>query len=188
MSHAPPVTLYTVGHSNRPLEDLIALLADAGIGVLVDVRAEPRSRLHPQFNEDALRDACGRTGIVYHWAGRQLGGLRAARAGSPHVALDAGRRGFADHMETDGFKKGAAQLLAMAARGPTAMLCAEREPERCHRALISDYLLLQGARVLHLIVAGEVREHSLSPEARRESAALVYDRQVTGRLAWGPGN
>lgn len=180
-----PITLYSVGHGNRTTEELITILARAGIETLVDVRAQPRSTRHPQFNEDALRAACERASIVYHWAGRQLGGLRAARAGSPHIALAEEVRGFADHMGTEPFKKAAAQLLHMAARAPAAMLCAERDPAHCHRALIADYLLLQGARVLHLIEPGDVREHLLSAQARRESAELIYDRQVTGEFEFG---
>jgi uncharacterized protein (DUF488 family) len=179
------VTLYTVGHSNRSLDELLALLKEAAIATLVDVRAEPRSRHNPQFNEESLRAACTRAGIAYHWAGHMLGGLRVARTDSPHIALEAGMRGFADHMQTDGFKKGAAQLLAMAARAPTAFLCAERLPEHCHRALIADYLLLQGARVVHLLGPGESREHALNPAARCEVAALVYDRQTTTPLDLG---
>jgi uncharacterized protein (DUF488 family) len=180
-----PLTLYTVGHGTRQLDELIALLQAAGIESLVDVRAHPRSQRHPQFNDDSLRAACERTGIVYHWAGRQLGGRRASRPDSPHIALEEGRRGFADHMDTEAFRKGAAQLQHLAARGACAILCAEREPARCHRALIADYLTLQGTRVVHLIAPGESHEHLLSPEARRESAALVYDRQKTGRLDLG---
>jgi uncharacterized protein (DUF488 family) len=176
------VTLFTVGHSNRTLAELLSLVQEAAIATLVDVRAEPRSRHNPQFNEETLRAACTQAGITYHWAGRQLGGLRPTRGDSPHIALDAGRRGFADYMETDVFKKGAMQLLNMAARSPIAFLCAERLPENCHRSLIADFLLLQGARVVHLIGPGERREHVLSPEARRESAALVYDRQATASL------
>ena len=181
MSHAP-VTLYTVGHSNRSTEELIALLKEAGVEVLVDVRAQPRSQRHPQFNDDQLRDACTRAGITYHWAGRPLGGKRAPRADSPHRALDERRRGFADHMDTDVFQKGAAQLRNMAARAPSAILCAERNPLDCHRVLIADYLALQGVRVVHLIGPGERLEHALSPEARRESARLIYDRNVSGEL------
>jgi len=177
-----PPTLYTVGHGTRQLEELIALFKQAGVITLVDVRAQPRSQHNPQFNDDALRAACERAGIVYHWAGRQLGGLRAPRPDSPHVALEEGRRGFADHMDTEAFRKGASQLQNLASRGACAILCAERDPARCHRALIADYLTLQGMRVVHLIAPGESREHLLSPEARRESAALVYDRQTTGRL------
>ncbi|MBI3778259.1 MAG: DUF488 domain-containing protein, partial [Gammaproteobacteria bacterium] len=160
----------------------ITLLKGAGVATLVDVRAQPRSRHNPQFNDDSLRAACERAGLAYHWAGRQLGGMRAPRADSPHVALDEGRRGFADHMDTEAFRKGASQLQHLAAQSACAILCAEREPAHCHRALIADFLVLQGVRVLHLIAPGETREHVLSSEARRESAALVYDRQVTGRL------
>lgn len=175
-------TLYTAGHGNRKIEELIGLLKEAGVDTLVDVRAQPRSRRNPQFNDDALRAACEGAGIVYHWAGRQLGGMRAPRADSPHRALDENRRGFADHMDSEAFKNGVGQLQKLAGQGVCAMLCAESDPARCHRALIADYLVLQGVRVLHLIAPGETREHVLSPEARRESAALVYDRQVSARL------
>lgn len=179
------LTLYTVGHGNRALEELMALLREAGVDTLVDVRAQPRSRHNPQFNDDSLRAACESAGIVYHWAGRQLGGMRAPRPDSPHVALEEGRRGFADHMDTDAFKKGASQLQHLAANGACAILCAERDPDRCHRALIADYLVLQGVRVVHLLAPGESREHALSSGARRESAALIYDRHISARLELG---
>lgn len=175
-------TLYTVGHGTRQIGELIALLKEAGVDTLVDVRAQPRSRHNPQFNDDALRLACDKAGITYHWAGRQLGGLRVPRPDSPHVALDEGLRGFADHMDTDAFQKGASQLQHLASRGACAMLCAEHDPAHCHRSLIADYLVLQGMRVVHLVEPGETREHVFSSEARRESAALVYDRQATRPL------
>ena len=179
------LTLYTVGHGNRKIEELISLLKETGVDTLVDVRAQPRSRRNPQFNDDALRLACENAAIVYHWAGRQLGGMRTPRPDSRHAALDEGLRGFADHMDTDAFQKGAYQLQQLAARGVCAVLCAERDPAQCHRSLIADYLTLQGARVVHLIAPGESREHMLSPEARRESAALVYDRLVSAQLGLG---
>jgi uncharacterized protein (DUF488 family) len=177
------ITLYTAGHSDRRVEELMCMLGEAGVTTLVDVRAQPHSARHPQFNEDALRDSCSTANIIYHWAGRHLGGKRPPRPGSPHVTLDEGRRGFADYMQTEVFQKAAAQLASMSGRAPTAMLCAEREPEHCHRALIADYLLLQGLRIVHLVAPGEQREHLLSPAARRESAALIYDRHTTGALA-----
>lgn len=179
------LTLWTIGHSNRPIAELIAMLTQVAIVTLVDVRAQPHSARFPQFNEESLRESCGQANIVYHWAGRHLGGKRAVRFDSPHIALDEGRRGFADHMGTEIFKKALGQFVSLAARAPTAMLCAERDPEHCHRALIADYLTLQGMRVVHLIEAGESREHLLSPQARRESAALIYDRQVTAELDLG---
>jgi uncharacterized protein (DUF488 family) len=180
--------LWTIGHGNRSIEELIAMLTEAGIATLVDVRARPHSTRHPQFNEESLREASGQANIVYHWAGRHLGGKRAPQLNSPHSALDEGRRGFADHMGTEVFQRAVSQVVNLAARGPTAMLCAERDPQQCHRALIADYLLLQGMRVVHLIETGKSHEHLLSPQARRESAALIYDRQATAELDLGaPG-
>lgn len=85
-------------------------------------------------------------------------------------------------MERDAFRRAASRLKALAGRGPTAILCAERDPGRCHRSLIADYLTLQAVTVQHLLGAGEVREHRLRPEVRRESAELVYDRYRTGEL------
>ncbi len=171
--------LYTVGHSSRGAAELVQLLANQAVTALVDVRAQPHSSRFPHFSTDSLRRTLDTAGIAYHWAGRQLGGRRAPRPGSQHSALAAGLRGYADYMETDNFSRAAAQLANMAARGPTAILCAERLPEQCHRRLIADYLTLQGIQVIHLIDQGETREHVLSAEARRESAQLVYDRNMT---------
>jgi uncharacterized protein (DUF488 family) len=175
-------TVFTLGHSDRSLEQVMDLLRGAGINTLVDVRAQPHSRRHPQFEESSLRSAAEAAGMTYHWAGRQLGGRRPLAPTSRHKALEEGLRGYADYMETQAFQRAAAQLIGLAGRGATAILCAEREPERCHRSLIADYLILQGIAVVHLMSAGESREHQLRPEARRESAELVYDRQVTGSL------
>jgi len=129
------LTLWTIGHSNRPITELIAMLTQATIATLVDVRAQPHSARHPQFNEESLRESCGQANIVYHWAGRHLGGKRALHFDSPHIALDEDRRGFADHMGTEIFKKALSQFVSLATRAPTAMLCAARPrslPSRAH--------------------------------------------------------
>lgn len=178
-----PLTVYSVGHSDRPLDELIAMLRAASVATLIDVRAQPRSQRHPQFNDTSLRTTCEAAGIAYHWAGRQLGGHRPGRADSRHVALkDAGLRSYADYIDTAEFQKGAAALLKLASRAPAAILCAERDPAHCHRSLIADYLTLQGVRVVHLLGPGKNCEHLLSPHARRESADLVYDRRTTASL------
>lgn len=91
-------------------------------------------------------------------------------------------RAYADYMSTDGFKRGAAQLLSLAGRSPTAILCAERDPMHCHRSLIADYLTLQGIEVVHLLESGQSHPHQLRPEARRESQQLIYDRFATAEL------
>lgn len=164
------------------MEEFVPLLVGQGIRTLVDIRARPHSERFPHFSTDALRAAMDEIGIVYHWAGRQLGGRRSARPDSPHLALEEELRGYADYMESDDFQKSAVQLVNLAARSPTAILCAERSPQRCHRRLIADYLVLRGTEVVHLIAADDAPFHQLSPEARRESVELIYDRHVSGEL------
>ena len=85
-------------------------------------------------------------------------------------------------METELFQESAIQLVNLAARSPTAILCAERSPQRCHRRLIADYLVLRGMEIIHLIGVEDARIHQLSPEARRESAQLIYDRHLSAEL------
>lgn len=169
-------TLYTVGHSNRSIDALLGLLADAKIATLVDVRALPRSRRHPQFNQDALEKALAAARIRYAWRGKALGGFREPRPGSRHLALrEPAFRGFADHMETAPFDGALGEVLALAEGGRVAVMCAERDPAQCHRRLIADAALARGARVVHLIELGEQCEAQLAPEARLEGRTLVYD-------------
>lgn len=176
--------LYTVGHSNRELEELLHLLTDAGIRNLVDVRAWPVSRRHPQFVREILQGALAGCGIGYRWAGRELGGMRRPRAGSPHRALEEpGFRGYADYMDTPLFGAAAERLLTEAAEAPTAILCAERRPEHCHRSFIADWLMLRGVEITHLLEPGESTSHVLTRQARLESGRLVYDRDTSGVLA-----
>lgn len=171
------VTFYTIGHGDRMLDELLELLQLAGIQCLVDIRSYPRSRRHPQFNDAPLRAALDDAGLIYHWAGHPLGGVRRGRPDSPHRALaDDGLRAFADHMDSDEFQRGAAQLTRLAQKSRCAAMCAEGAPERCHRSLLADYLTLHALRVVHLLSDGETREHLLSPLARRESSRLIYDR------------
>lgn len=177
------VTVYTIGHSTRSIEQLLNLLHAAGVRLLVDIRSQPASTRYPQFESESLRRELEDAGLQYHWAGRSLGGLRTPRSDSPHIALrNDALRGFADHMSSDSFKKGAAQLINLAGRAATAVLCAERLPENCHRQLLSDYLLLQGLSVVHLLEPGLRREHQLTVQARRDSSRLVYDRLTSGAL------
>ncbi len=175
-------TLYTIGHSNRALDDFLELLQVNEIEILVDARARPVSSRFPHFNQAELRDSLDKADITYHWAGRQLGGLRRVQQDSPHKALqDEQMRGFADYMLTPEFDRAATQLINLTRHATSAILCAEREPAFCHRSLIADYLVLQGITVLHIIDA-EVREHHFRAEARKESAELIYDHGVTASL------
>jgi uncharacterized protein (DUF488 family) len=176
------VTLFTIGHSNHEQLTFVAMLQTVGISTLIDVRAQPRSQHNPHFNDDSLRKLLNSHAITYHWAGRQLGGRRGVAPNSPHLALEDSRRGFADYMLTDQFARAVAQLQSLARRGPTAVMCAEANPDHCHRALLADYLTLQGHRVMHLLADHTQREHVLHPQARCESAALIYDRHITPAL------
>jgi uncharacterized protein (DUF488 family) len=161
----PPV--FTLGHSTRPLEELLRMLAEQDIAVLVDVRRYPGSRRHPQFSREALAPALAAVGIEYVHE-PDLGGRRVARPGSPHTAWRVEAfRGYADHMESPEFGAALARLSERAGRAPTAILCAEAVPWRCHRRLIADALVVRGVEVLHLLAPGRPAEaHALDPNAR----------------------
>ena len=183
MTTTDTCTLFTLGHSNLSVENLLAIIRSARVTCVVDVRAVPHSARCLQFSQDALRPELNTAQVTYHWAGRALGGRRTALPDSPQVALqDPASRGFADHIGTPDFARGIAQLLHLAQREPTAMMCAEHLPEHCHRRLIADALVLRGVRVIHLLDATLQREHVLSAEVRRESTTLIYDRHTTRRL------
>lgn len=174
--------VFTVGHSTRSTEELIAILRAAGVRVLVDVRRFPGSRRHPQFGREALAAALGEAGITYRWV-EALGGRRSRRAGSPHVAWEnAGFAGYADHMDTAEFRDAAAREL-LSSTEPTAVMCAEAHPSQCHRRLISDWLVAHRVEVVHLLDARGTVAHSLTPFARVvDGDRVVYDRGAQGTL------
>lgn len=167
--------VYTVGHSTRSIEELVALLRENGITVLVDVRRFPGSRRHPQFGRDALAHALSEHGIRYVHA-PDLGGRRAARPDSPNTAWrNRGFRGYADYMQTPGFKAALASLEQLAAQEAVAIMCAEAVPWRCHRRLIADALVAHGVPVMHILGPGRVEPHALDPNARvRGDGTLMY--------------
>lgn len=169
--------LYTVGHSTRTIEKLIAILDGAGVRALVDGRRFPGSRRHPQFGRDALAAALAEAGIAYRWV-EALGGRRRRRKGSPHVAWEnAGFAGYADHMDSDEFQAAARDLLSSGAATPTAVMCAEAHPSQCHRRLLSDWLTVHGAKVVHLLDEKRTALHTLTPFARVVGGErIVYDR------------
>jgi uncharacterized protein (DUF488 family) len=169
-------TLYTIGHSNRSLDDFLDMLHGLGIRQLVDVRSQPSSRRFPLFNRSTLGQALEAEGIAYAWFGHELGGMRRGKSDSPHTALAAdGFRGYADYMESAAFAEGMMRLTALAVR-PTAIMCAERDPDRCHRSMIADYLVLRGWRVSHMLDGTTCRTHILNPLARSQDHLPVYDR------------
>jgi len=173
--------IFTIGHGARTAEELVAMLRDAGVKALVDVRRHPGSRRHPQFGQEALAAALASAGIEYGWL-PALGGRRgkrdsAAPSRNPAWQVDAFRH-YADYMDTPAFAAGLADLLAQAAARPTAIMCAERHPSQCHRRLIADALTVRGHEVVHLLDPARREVHRLPPFARAEGDAVRYDVEV----------
>jgi uncharacterized protein (DUF488 family) len=163
-----------IGHSTRPLEDLVDLLRSCSVMTLADIRTIPRSRRNPQFGQEALARSLPAAGIRYVHLPR-LGGLRHARRDSPNGAWrNASFRGYADHMQTGEFEEGLVELRALARDGPVAIMCAEAVPWRCHRSLLADALYARGVVVEHIVGKGTTRPHRLTPFAVRQGRRVVY--------------
>src|SRR5512140_3582719 len=166
--------IFTVGHSTRPREELVALLWAHGVATLADVRTVPRSRTNPQFNRDELERALPGYGLAYVHI-PELGGLRKARADSPNGAWrNASFRGYADHMLTETFEEGLAKLLALCEAGPPAVMCAEALRWRCHRSLLADALTARGALVLHIESEKRAVPHKATPFAVVRGTRVTY--------------
>lgn len=169
------MVVYTVGHSTRPLPDFLQLLQAHGIATVADVRRYPASRRHPHFAREALANSLPESGITYVWF-PDLGGRRKARPDSPHIAWESDAfRGYADHVDTKEFETALAALLTLAQRHPTAIMCAESVPWRCHRQLIADTVTARGIEVRNIIDTGTPSRHHLPAFARIDGRRVVYD-------------
>jgi uncharacterized protein (DUF488 family) len=156
--------IFTVGHSTRPQDELIAILKEAGVELLVDVRRFPGSRRHPQFGKEALRAGLAAAAIAYRHE-PDLGGRREPRPDSPNTAWRvAGFRGYADHMASSEFRAARERLIAQQ-ETPTTVMCAEALPWKCHRQLIADALVARGVEAVHLLGLGQRQIHVLNPNA-----------------------
>lgn len=168
------VTVWTVGHSTRSAEEFAQILLAHEIQVLVDVRSFPGSRRYPQFNRAALGESLEQVGIEYKHEPR-LGGRRTPRADSHNTAWkNASFRAYADHMESEEFRKGVKDLLELAAKSRTAVMCAESLWWRCHRSLISDYLKAEGHSVIHILDQTKSEEHPFTSAVRIVDGKLTY--------------
>jgi uncharacterized protein (DUF488 family) len=168
------MTIYTIGHSTRTLEELVQLLTKNGVDLLVDVRTAPGSRRLPHFARAALAAALPLRGIGYlHLP--ELGGLRKARPDSVNTGWrNLSFRGYADYMATDEFAAGIDHLLQLAAGHRVAIMCAEAVPWRCHRSLIADALTAGGLEVLEIIGPGPPRPHRMTPFAVVDHGRIEY--------------
>jgi uncharacterized protein (DUF488 family) len=161
------VVVYTVGHSTRSIDELVSLLSEAGVTRVADVRAFPMSRRHPQFNKEALAISLAAAGIDYHHM-PALGGRRHTKKGTASRnglwKVDAFRH-YADYAETPAFAAALDTLEALARARPTAYMCAEAVWWQCHRRLITDYMLVRGWTVIHLLAPGQQHRGELTAGA-----------------------
>jgi uncharacterized protein (DUF488 family) len=166
--------IWTIGHSTHTLNQFLALIEKYEVQAVADVRRFPGSRRHPQFGQDAFNDALVTRGIVYRWI-PALGGRRRPRSDSPNTAWrNASFRGYADHMESDEFAEGLNELLELAGRLRTTLMCAELLWWRCHRALIADVLCVRGIEVVHILDEKQAIPHPYTSAARVANGRLSY--------------
>jgi uncharacterized protein (DUF488 family) len=172
------VTLYTVGHGTRTLEELIEVLASGEVERIVDVRRYPGSRRHPHVARTSLEETLPASGVAYEWWGEELGGRRSRNPDSRHPAWrNPAFQGYADYMDTAPFRDALQMLLLQIADGQrTAVMCSETVWWRCHRRLIADAAVMLGTAVLHLLSATNHAPHAVSDDARRgDDGWPVYD-------------
>ncbi|MFW6077047.1 MAG: DUF488 family protein [Hyphomicrobiales bacterium] len=170
---------FTIGHSTRTTDAFVDLLRAERVGMVVDVRTVPRSRTNPQFNRDVLPDSLAAHQIGYEHIA-ELGGLRGARrdaAPSPNGFWDnTSFRNYADHALTPEFRVGLERLRELGAERRVAIMCAEAVWWRCHRRIITDYLLAAGDTVFHILGPGKVEAARMTPAARPvPGGGLVYE-------------
>lgn len=169
-----PATVWTIGHSTRPLQEFLALLDEYKIEAIADVRRFPGSRRHPHFATEAMAESLPAHGIAYQWI-QKLGGRRKVHPGSPNTAWrNASFQGYADYIATPEFGEGLAELLKLAVGKRTAMMCAEVLWWRCHRSLVSDVLKLRGIEVIHILDATHTTEHPYTSPAHVVDGELSY--------------
>jgi uncharacterized protein (DUF488 family) len=184
-SDAPAGCAFTVGHSTRPVDAFIGLLAAHGITQLVDVRTVPRSRHNPQFETQALATSLATAGIDYALA-PGLGGFRRTSATSPNGAWrNLSFRGYADYMLTPEFNESLVAVLELLKTDRVALMCAEAVPWRCHRSLIADALLVRGHVACEIASPTRLQPHRLTPFARVDGETLTYPPEPASSGAGG---
>ena len=180
MPISTPLTIFTIGHSTRPIDEFIRLLKAHDVRRVIDVRTIPRSRHNPQFNRDRLSPALHRARIHYrHMPG--LGGLRRARPDSANAGWrNASFRGYADYMQTPEFEDSLESCIDLAKQERVVLMCAEAVPWRCHRSLIADALLVRGINACEIASRVRSRPLALTPFAHVEGTRVTYpDAGVT---------
>lgn len=170
-------TIYTIGHSTRDLADFSRALQAHDIFLLEDIRAFPMSRRYPHFNREHLEMWLPEIGSEYVWE-KDLGGRRDRQMPddqSPNVALrNPAFRNYADYMLSSRFSEAIQRLLERSEKTNTVIMCAEYVYFRCHRMLVSDYLVSHGHTVYHILDEKTPTPHKLSQDARIVDDRLIY--------------
>lgn len=173
----PPLPFFTIGHSTRSIDEFAALLREADVGVVVDVRSMPRSRTNPQFNADTFAAQLADRQVSYVRI-PELGGLRGRRWSletSPNTYWRVrGFRNYADYALSEAFHGGLAQLLQLGRDRRAAIMCAEAVWWRCHRRIIADYLLIGGETVFHILGGGHIEPAKLTPGGRATVGGKIF--------------
>ena len=174
MAKEPQLTIFTIGHSTRTIDEFVELLKTYKVTLLVDVRTVPRSKHNPQFNKENLPNTLKTHGIKYiHMP--DIGGLRHPKRDSINLAWrNSSFRGYADYMQTQEFTDNLLKIIALARENCLALMCAEALPWRCHRSLISDALLVRHIKVQHIISATSCLNHQLNEMAHVEGNQITY--------------
>lgn len=170
--------IFTIGHSDRTLEEFLKIMELSSVRLVADVRSNPASARFPHFERTALSGELEKRGLVYRWF-RDLGGRQSAsRHEDEHTALnEIGFRRYAAHMNTSKFRESAADLFGLAASTITAVMCAERDFHQCHRQFLSDKLMQMGARVVHIVDAETAVVHTPHPDLAVEGNKLYYRKK-----------
>jgi uncharacterized protein (DUF488 family) len=169
-------TIFTIGHSNHPLERFLELLRGARIAAVVDVRSRPYSRHWPQFSRPALEKSLASGGIDYAFLGVELGGKR-----DDPALLDNGRIDFDRVAATPSFRSGLDRVVGKAGRRRLALLCAEREPLDCHRfLLVGRHLHERGMALRHILADGRIEDHDTTVSRLLARAGLGRDDLLAG--------
>ena len=169
---------YTIGHSNRTLDEFVEMLDAVDIALLADIRKMTRSRTNPQFNEATLPDALAAVDIAYEHIA-ELGGLRGKSRGVPDEVNDfwtnSSFHRYADYALSPEFRAGLDQLIAQGHAQRCAIMCSEAVWWRCHRRIVSDYLIARGETVLHIMGKHRVEPARLTAGAViRADGSIVY--------------
>jgi uncharacterized protein (DUF488 family) len=163
-------TCYTIGYGNSPFDDFVARLTAAGIDTVIDVRSSPYSRFNPGFRRENLELSLAGHRIGYRYLGDKIGGRQA----DPVLLNPDGTVNYTKVRDTEKFREGIDAVLAIIADGKTAaLMCAETEPERCHRfALVTPALQARGVAVIHIRPGGSLQPNE---ELERVMVARFFD-------------